>query len=75
MRFLPVGQTTIVTIKADWPHPSFQGGYLPVERAITGQGFTARWDIPNLARTFPQSWRQVITGRPDVQVGGQRCSA
>jgi len=39
----PVGRETQVTLTSDWPHPSFIGEYLPVEREITAQGFTARW--------------------------------
>lgn len=35
-------------VTSRWPHPSFQGGFLPVSHRI-GEGFTATWRIGNLA--------------------------
>ena len=52
--FTPVGKDSVITIAGSWPDPSFQGNLLPVERSITGKGFSARWNIPNLTRTYPQ---------------------
>ena len=54
LSFTPVGENTAITVKSTWPTPSFQGNLLPVDRVITDQGFTARWAIPNLARSYPQ---------------------
>lgn len=53
MRFTPTGVETVIKMTSPWPHPSFQGKVLPVEREITPQGFTAEWRIPSLARTYP----------------------
>jgi inner membrane protein len=39
----PVGRDTQVTLRSDWPHPGFIGDYLPAERNITDQGFSAQW--------------------------------
>src|SRR5690606_27813386 len=39
----PVGRESQVELKADWPHPSFVGEYLPSEREIRQDGFNARW--------------------------------
>ncbi len=39
----PVGRESQVMLNSDWPHPSFAGDYLPVEREIGDKGFTARW--------------------------------
>ena len=52
--FTPVGENTAITLKSAWPAPSFQGNLLPIERSVTDQGFTARWAISNLTRTYPQ---------------------
>jgi inner membrane protein len=54
--FTPLGKTTTAEITSGWEHPSFQGDLLPAKRKITDQGFTANWDIPNLARSYPQYW-------------------
>lgn len=54
--FLPVGRTNRAGLKGDWPHPSFQGGFLPVDRAITDAGFRANWDVPSLAHGLPKAF-------------------
>lgn len=56
IRFAPLGETTNATIQSTWPHPSFAGNLLPDERTITDEGFTANWEIPHLARNYPQRW-------------------
>ncbi|HEY5755740.1 MAG TPA: cell envelope integrity protein CreD [Steroidobacter sp.] len=55
---LPVGSTTTVSMSADWPHPSFQGAFLPSERTISEQGFEARWQVLELNRTYGQVWHE-----------------
>lgn len=55
LQFAAAGEETDVTAKANWPHPSFQGNFLPVERSIGANGFSARWKVPHLARNLPQS--------------------
>ena len=47
------GKTTTFTAKGDWPHPSFDGGFLPVKREVGAGGFTAEWSVPFIARGVP----------------------
>ena len=54
--FSPFGKTTDVTIRSDWPHPSFQGNVLPDSHEVTSEGFEAKWSVPHLARNYPQLW-------------------
>ncbi len=56
LMFNPVGKTTKVTIKSDWPHPSFAGQFLPNTHEITDDGFTAEWSVFDLNRNYPQQW-------------------
>ncbi len=56
LTFSPVARETSVSLRSDWPHPSFTGSFLPDEREITAEGFSARWQIPHLARSVPQEW-------------------
>ncbi len=58
LTFSPVGKTTEVTLKSDWPHPSFRGQVLPAKRSISKKGFEAYWSISHLARNYPQLWTQ-----------------
>ncbi|MCY3884300.1 MAG: cell envelope integrity protein CreD [Gammaproteobacteria bacterium] len=50
---LPVGDKTVVSMNSDWPHPSFDGRYLPDEREVTDSGFSASWTTHALSRGFP----------------------
>ena len=52
--FAPAGRLTRVTLTSDWPHPSFTGNFLPKNREITAEGFTATWEVPHLARDIAQ---------------------
>lgn len=55
LQFAAAGEETDVTAKGNWPHPSFQGNFLPVERTIDATGFAAHWKVPHLARNLPQA--------------------
>lgn len=58
LSFAPTAEQTTLTLTANWPHPSFQGSWLPVERDLKPDGFSARWSVSYLGRNFPQRWRQ-----------------
>jgi inner membrane protein len=45
----PRGADTSVAMHADWPHPSFQGRFLPAKHAISPDGFTATWKVSRFA--------------------------
>lgn len=36
-------------LTSPWPHPSFQGSFLPAAREVGDTGFTATWQVGNLA--------------------------
>jgi inner membrane protein len=55
LAFAPAGRENTVALESDWPHPGFTG-FLPVSRTISGQGFSANWSVPYLARDVPQAW-------------------
>jgi len=40
----PVGRTSKIALKSDWPNPSFIGEYLPAERGVDAHGFSAVWN-------------------------------
>ena len=51
-----LGKTSEVTMKSGWAQPSFTGGFLPENRNVTANGFTADWRVTHLNRNFPQQW-------------------
>ncbi|ETV03678.1 hypothetical protein Q050_06164 [Pseudomonas aeruginosa BWHPSA045] len=57
---VPVGRDSQVILKADWPHPSFGGEFLPSEREITAQGFTARWQTSFFATNMEEALRSCV---------------
>lgn len=55
---LPLGNVTTVNLRSNWPHPSFQGAFLPVDRTISDAGFEARWQVLELNRPYRQVWQE-----------------
>lgn len=53
LRVVPLGQDTQVTMTSDWASPSFRGAFLPTMRDVTNDGFSASWNVPDVARSFP----------------------
>lgn len=49
LAFAPVGKTTVVQLRATWPHPNFGGRFLPHSKRIDEHGFTASWEVSHLA--------------------------
>ncbi len=56
LTFAPVARETTVELSSDWRDPSFTGAFLPTERTIDASAFSARWQVPHLARSVPQAW-------------------
>lgn len=46
----PAGQTTKLSVNANWADPGFEGTFLPETKKITDKDFSADWTIPYLAR-------------------------
>jgi inner membrane protein len=55
LAFAPAARENTVALESNWPHPSFTG-FLPASRTMSGQGFSASWSVPYLARDVPQAW-------------------
>jgi inner membrane protein len=53
---IPVGETNTVKIDSSWPSPSFNGAFLPADREVKKDGFSASWKILHLNRNYPQIW-------------------
>jgi len=51
---VPVAAATLFKLSSNWPHPSFGGDFLPVDRTITMKGFAAQWRVSSLASSAQQ---------------------
>jgi len=54
--FVPLGRETQVTLASGWRDPSFSGSFLPDERTVNDEGFSASYKILELNRNYPQFW-------------------
>lgn len=52
--FAPVGKKTTIDITSTWAHPKFSGTFRPDNPKIAESGFEAEWNIPHIARNYPQ---------------------
>lgn len=67
LSFTPVADQTRVQLASDWPHPSFGGRFLPSERQVGAEGFTASWSISSLATSAPA---QLLKGSAPCHLDG-----
>ncbi|HTB87120.1 MAG TPA: cell envelope integrity protein CreD [Steroidobacteraceae bacterium] len=64
LHFLPLGSHTAVTASVAWPHPDFDGAFLPQSRDIKPDGYSAKWEVLELNRAYPQAWRGATVTQP-----------
>ncbi len=53
--FIPTAKQTNVSLKSNFPHPSFQGAFSNTN-AISPNGFNADWAISEFNRSLPNYW-------------------
>lgn len=55
---VPIGRDSRMHLSADWPHPSFNGRFLPdpATRTVRSDGFEASWQVSALATTAVQDF-------------------
>lgn len=56
--FVPLAKNNRFTMKSAWPHPQFGGQFLPEQRTVSEQGFSAVWRISALASNAQQQLRE-----------------
>jgi len=61
-RFTPVGDTSSITIESNWPHPRFEGRYLPSHREIDDEGFRAEWQMSTFSTNIAEQARACAGG-------------
>ncbi len=68
--FVPFSRNTDVSLVSNWSSPSFAGAWLPAERQLNSDGFSAEWSIPFLGRDYPQQW--ISNDYPVNQISASR---
>jgi inner membrane protein len=57
---LAYGKSTHFSAEGDWRSPGFDGGFLPVKRTVSAQGFSGEWSVPFLARGVPAEGTGIV---------------
>lgn len=72
---VPLANQARAHIAGDWPHPSFNGRFLPVTRQTGSQGFDATWSVSALATQAPQDFLHGAARlcEPGARGGGEPC--
>lgn len=70
MLFAPIGKTTNVALTSNCPTPSFTGSFLPTERDVAPDGFTSKWKVLEINRSFPQVFKTYRSETTDYSPGG-----
>lgn len=58
----PVAEENTISVKGNWPDPSFKGSYITLDKKIDKNGFEAKWEIPKLLNETPT----IFTGTAPV---------
>lgn len=61
----PVARESNVRLASDWPHPSFVGEYLPREREISDDGFTAAWQTSFFSTNLQEALERCVDATPE----------
>jgi inner membrane protein len=54
LSFLPFASEMNVNLTSSWANPSFEGAFIPSEKSVSKSGFTAKWKILELNRSYGQ---------------------
>lgn len=55
LAFSPIASDTRVLMESSWPHPKFDGKFLPFERAVSAEGFSADWRVTAFSTSANQT--------------------
>lgn len=65
----PLAKRNRIAIDSDWPHPQFNGSFLPRTRTIDAKGFHAEWEVSSLATNAQAQYST------SMRTSGQEASA
>ena len=69
LHIVPVGDSTQINLRSDWPHPAFASAWSPDERKVTAAGFEARWRTTSVATGGQPAWNRLAHQGGLMQAG------
>lgn len=67
----PVGRESQVTLRSDWPHPSFDGEFLPTERSVSAEGFSASWQTSFFSTNLAEALDACVVRKECAEFNGR----
>lgn len=58
----PTAKDAATRLRSAWPHPKFNGRFLPVEREVTSEGFEASWQTSSFSTSVEQHLNACLAG-------------
>lgn len=52
LHVVPTGLQTRLAVKANWPHPKFEGAFLPSSSQVSDYGYLAQWSVTSFASSI-----------------------
>lgn len=65
----PLADSNRIVLDSAWPHPQFNGDFLPRMHRIDGKGFHAEWEVSSLASNAQDQYRNGNNLSPGRQGG------
>ena len=62
LAFAPMATSFALALQSPWPHPSFDGAFLPDTRSVTNDGFRASWSVNQFAGGGTGPWSDALRG-------------
>jgi inner membrane protein len=60
LAFAPLATSFSLALQSPWPHPSFDGAFLPDTRSVSRDGFTASWSVNQFAGGGAGAWSEAL---------------
>ncbi len=61
LKFQQLARETRVSVEGNWNSPSFVGDFLPTDRNLGKDSFSASWEVVHFSRPLPQEWTAETT--------------
>ena len=65
IEFMLTGKENTAQINSTWPHPSFNGAFLPTKREISTSGYSAQWHTGIISTNIENKFKRCVTGDCD----------
>jgi inner membrane protein len=78
IQWIPTARNAVLEATGNWPHPSFNGRFLPDKREVTDQGYRATWQLSEFSHDTPAALarcaRESVHAAKQAERGHEVCS-